>query len=273
MIFGAQFGEVQAIRRYHDELLPSSEQARMQDLQRSYHPNLLRRALRGIRNFLNTFRDAFNQSIGVILLQAKKSANSKVLQSQDKQLSAIGTTVLGAAANAYEPILERYIGRKVVVEERCGDRWVEHVGVLKEYTAAWIELLDCREHHEDRFDLGARDRLSENQSLDFAVTQRDDGSAELTITCRAAEPLRLERVELGEQRTELGLELGPEQSHHLTLSELDAEGAGPTPILVVSASRPVDLCLPRAHAVLRHGGEPLETFWERRARERAGSDT
>jgi hypothetical protein len=39
-------------------------------------------------------------------------------------------------------LLERYIGHKVVLEMVKGDRILEYCGVLKEYTAEFIEIMD-----------------------------------------------------------------------------------------------------------------------------------
>ena len=50
--------------------------------------------------------------------------------------------VIGSVDTAYEPLLEKYIGHRVVAEFVHGDQPVELVGVLKDYTADFIELLD-----------------------------------------------------------------------------------------------------------------------------------
>ena len=49
---------------------------------------------------------------------------------------------MSSVATAYEPLLERHIGRKVVIEQVKGDKVIELVGVLKDYTADFIEVMD-----------------------------------------------------------------------------------------------------------------------------------
>ncbi|MHC4863817.1 MAG: hypothetical protein ACYTEX_07030, partial [Planctomycetota bacterium] len=39
-------------------------------------------------------------------------------------------------------LLERYIGRMVVLELIKGDKIIEYCGVLKEYTADFVEIMD-----------------------------------------------------------------------------------------------------------------------------------
>ena len=49
---------------------------------------------------------------------------------------------MGSVGNSFEPLLERYIGNKVVLEMIKGDKVIEYSGVLKEYTADFIEIMD-----------------------------------------------------------------------------------------------------------------------------------
>jgi hypothetical protein len=50
--------------------------------------------------------------------------------------------MIGSADTAYEPMLEKYIGHRVVTEFLHKEQPVEMTGVLKDYTADFIELLD-----------------------------------------------------------------------------------------------------------------------------------
>jgi hypothetical protein len=59
-----------------------------------------------------------------------------VLLSEKKQ------ELMASAGTSFEPLLERYIGHKVVLELAKGDKIFEYCGVLKEYTAEFIEIMD-----------------------------------------------------------------------------------------------------------------------------------
>src|SRR6478609_5062459 len=50
--------QVLAILRYHDELDEKQRAAREAQIHRTFNPGPLRRAWRGVRNFVNTLRDA-----------------------------------------------------------------------------------------------------------------------------------------------------------------------------------------------------------------------
>jgi hypothetical protein len=79
----------------------------------------------------------------VLLSQAKKTTGAgTLLKTQDKYVSQMKNQVIGSADTAYEPLLEKYIGHRVVAEFLHKDQSVEMTGVLKDYTAEFIEMLD-----------------------------------------------------------------------------------------------------------------------------------
>jgi len=81
--------------------------------------------------------------VNMLISQAKKATPAgKVLTSQDKYVSQMKQELVGAAGTSFEPLLERYIGHKVVLELIKADKALEYCGVLKEYTAEFIEIMD-----------------------------------------------------------------------------------------------------------------------------------
>lgn len=295
VLFPSEFDQIQAIYRYHDELAPERQKERRLDIERTYHPGFFRRTRRGLRNFFNTFRDAFNQSLGVAMSQVKKGQGAAVLKSQNKNIAAIGDTMLGSVANAYEPIMERYIGHRVVLEESRGSEIMEHPGILKEYTSTWIEILDSQHLAEHEFSLKAPEQLTLNRDLDFVVIKRSDTSDSgwvMRVENHGAESVFCKRLIAGDWAEDVGMLLPANGSAEFPLVQLPetelaalANEALPNPIafraqkrlkegevmitpdqsahlpnlvLVVEAAREVDLCLPRRCAVLRHGGESMK---------------
>ena len=75
--------------------------------------------------------------------RAKKTAGAGgVISSQVKHVTKMKSEMIGASGTSYEPLLERYIGNKVVLEIAEADNIIEYCGVLKEYTAEFIEVMD-----------------------------------------------------------------------------------------------------------------------------------
>ena len=287
IILQDQMANVQAIYRFHDELTENAQNSRRRDIDRTYRPGLTRRARRRCRNVFNTFRDAFSQSIGVVMAQAKKSSQGAMLATQDTRLTKIGQTILTASGSAYEPVLERYIGRKVIAEESRGGQWIEHPGILKEYTAGWIELLDCRIAGEHKLGFCDPGQLRVNRDLDFVVRiEPGDSSVKLRVQVRnnGARDIALHAIEAGEFRRELDVAVKPGEEGSFEVDDLPSslwEGIDPPAkateyvfeagrsqpdaslprlpdiALVIQADREVDVLLPRAVGLVRHAGERM----------------
>jgi hypothetical protein len=79
----------------------------------------------------------------LLISQAKKATPAgKVLTSQDKYVSQMKQELVEATGTSFEPLLERYIGNKVVLEMIKAEKILEYCGVLKEYTADFVEIMD-----------------------------------------------------------------------------------------------------------------------------------
>lgn len=50
--------------------------------------------------------------------------------------------LMGSVGTSYEPLLEKYIGQKVVLELIRGDAVLKYSGILKDYTAEFMEMMD-----------------------------------------------------------------------------------------------------------------------------------
>jgi hypothetical protein len=143
IFYKGEYPKVQLIIRYLDELLDRAARQRQKRLVKTYHPKLPARMRRKTANLFRTVRDSISEVVGLLISRAKKTAVvGATLTAQDRYVAQMQQQVLGAASTSYEPLLERYIGRKVVVEMIKGDTVVEYSGVLREYTADFIEIMD-----------------------------------------------------------------------------------------------------------------------------------
>jgi hypothetical protein len=81
--------------------------------------------------------------INIVISQAQKAGPAgSVMASQDKHVTKMKKSLTGSIGTSYEPLLERYIGHKVILEMSRGDTVTEYCGILKEYTAEFIEVMD-----------------------------------------------------------------------------------------------------------------------------------
>ena len=109
------------------------------EINRLQHPSLLRRLGRHVRNFFNMIRDAFAQSIAMIFGAVKRKTRFATVGGADK-VGEMGRALLSVVPNAFEPILEKYLGREVVVQSPLGDKVSEQIGLLQEYSSKYLLL-------------------------------------------------------------------------------------------------------------------------------------
>jgi hypothetical protein len=143
ILYKYEYPNIAVLIRYLDELSERNKKERQKKLKRTYHPTLLRRLKRKTANIFKTIRDSVMEVVNLLISQAKKATPAgAVLSSQDKYVSQMKQELMGSIGASYEPLLERYIGNRVVLELIRGDKIFEYCGVLKEYTVEFIEVMD-----------------------------------------------------------------------------------------------------------------------------------
>ena len=143
ILYKSEYGQIQTFARFYDDLSESEKKAREKELKRTYHPCFFRRTKRQIANAFKTIRDSIMEVVNLMMAKTKSATpTGQVLTAQDKYVSRMKSDVLGTVGTSYEPLLERHIGKHVVLEVADGDKAVEYSGVLKDYTATFIEVMD-----------------------------------------------------------------------------------------------------------------------------------
>ncbi|MHC4069548.1 MAG: hypothetical protein ACYS18_01275 [Planctomycetota bacterium] len=143
IIYKHEYSNLAALLCYHDQLSEANRKKRQKQLKRTYHPGPIRRLKRKIVNLFKTVRDSVMEILNVAMTHARKvTPAGGVLASQDKYVSQMKQELMGSVGTSYEPLLEKHIGQKVVLELIRGDKLFEYCGVLKEYTADFVEIMD-----------------------------------------------------------------------------------------------------------------------------------
>jgi small nuclear ribonucleoprotein (snRNP)-like protein len=131
------------------------------EIKRVANPSLMRRFRRWLLNAFNTLRDAVSQSLSMVIGSMKKSTPIGKVAGADKRAGEIGNTLLGTVPNAYEPVLEKYLSKQVVVEMLEDGEVIEFAGLLQEYSGKYLLLrnvayepgVDVGTPQPDRFDI------------------------------------------------------------------------------------------------------------------------
>jgi hypothetical protein len=106
------------------------------------HRSVWERVGRQARNVFNILRDAFSQSVGLVVGLVKTKQKVAAVPALDQRSSEFGKHLLAIVPNAYEPVLERYLGREVIVQSLKPGLLDEQVSILEEYTERFLLVRD-----------------------------------------------------------------------------------------------------------------------------------
>lgn len=131
------------------------------EIKRIANPSVFRRLRRWFWNVFNTLRDAISQSLSMVIGSMKKATPMGKVSGADKRAGEIGNTLLGTVPNSYEPVLEKYLSKQVIVEMLEDGEVVEFAGLLQEYSGKYLLLrnvafqpdVDIGTPLPDRFDI------------------------------------------------------------------------------------------------------------------------
>jgi len=144
ILFKEEYDRIYLLLRLHSELSEENKHKRIQEVKRAYHPSPPRLLVRRARNVVNTCKDAILEVVGVAMTRAK-TANPALatLASQQKYVTRIGKDVTGFLGRSYDSILEKHIGKRVVLEITTVDGEVqEYVGIFKDYSQQFLQVMD-----------------------------------------------------------------------------------------------------------------------------------
>lgn len=270
---------VLSLIRYEAELDEDTRKRRRGQVEATFNPRFFRRLWRSIRNFVNTLRDAFNQAIGAAVQQIQRTnpAANPVLASQGQAVTTLGQNLLGRIGNAYEPLLEQYIGQPVILEVadpiNPNNAVREYTGYLADYTQQWIALFNVGHKCGSSLEINLPDVergeplpplppppapgapapvLPQPLVIDEGLAVRLDG-VRFKIQNTRGEPVAVNRLErAGFEPLRLGMVLPAGAT--LNLPARDARGGR----LYCEPIRCVDVLAPRKFASVRHAGVLME---------------
>jgi hypothetical protein len=143
LLYKNEYPDIQAVVRYHRDLTEAGKKLRKEDFKRTFQPSRWRKIRRSILNFLKIIKDAVIEIINMMTSHLSKTTPvGAAISSNDSQVNKMKNEVYGLVETSYEPLLEEYIGERVILELKRGNDWVKYNGVLKDYTAEFIELID-----------------------------------------------------------------------------------------------------------------------------------
>lgn len=250
LIYQPELANCRAICRVVSGLTAAERDTRRAQIERGFNPNRFRRGWRWTYNLFNTIRDAFSKSFSALIGQiAKANPSSLVLNSQRGNVDQLGQTLISAVPNAYEPMLEKHIGRPVIMElanpADPAKRPLEFPGYLAEYSDRFVSVFNVEHTPLESFELRVTEPLA-RPGVKVAVED-----TQITLTCDGPDALLVKGFTAGELRGDLEVVLLNGAS-----VPLPRPAGQPVDVRLERTLR-LDLTCPRTQANIRFGGEPL----------------
>lgn len=227
----------------------SLEADRQLQVQATFAPGRWKRVVRGTRNVLYTIRDAVSNALGAITGQISKTTSAgRAVSAPGSHVVDNATSMVEFIGNAYEQLLERLIGKPVVLEldppPGSGTQALEISGYLVDYTDRFLAVFNTE--HE----------ATENHVLEFEGSRDDFGlrasvqARSLELTSRSDLPLVIDKVSIDGETTDLSIILLKGCSVALKVKNNDV------PVRVeFSKTNTIDIVCPRATSRVRFGGD------------------
>jgi len=144
ILFKEDYDSIYLVLRFHSELSEANKRRRIQEVKRAYHPWPPRLLARKARNVANTCKDSIFEVMGLAMTRAK-TANPVLatVASQQQSVNRAKKVVTDYLGRAYDPLLEKHIGKQVVLEVTTDEEEVqEYIGVFEEYSRQFLQVMD-----------------------------------------------------------------------------------------------------------------------------------
>ena len=244
LLYENEFQKIQTIFRYADDLSPENAKIREKAIKQAFHPRLPRRFLRKTRIFISNASESLNEVIGLTIGKMRKPIGNYLGEPSETHLKQLGGEFLGQVGHKADPLLERLVGMKVVFEMAEDGVVHEHVGVFKNYSADFLEILNVQFPCQERIPISQKER---RQSAGLDVRAMDDV---ISVQNNASTAVMLTKLTTPESEQLLDVVIDP--GGKVTLySEIDFVEA----TLHARIVRELDMIVPRKRAVIRHRAE------------------
>ncbi len=249
LLYSGEYQDIQAIYRYADVLDEAATRRRTKDLHRWFHPGPLRFLGRKLRSFIATASESLNEVIGLILGRARRQpAGALLTDTSAAYIKKFGGDLIGQAGGASDPMLEQFIGHRVVVEIGEDNALHEHVGILKNYSPNFLELLDVQFPFKQSVPIEPQAAVH----TDRITAVAHDGL--ITINNHCNYPVLVQSLEV---RNEPVLLYNVVADSGETV-DLPVEGEVNGAELRLQVVRELDIIIPRSRCIIRHRAAPVD---------------
>lgn len=250
LLYAGEYKLIESILRHADRLTDAERRLRDADITRSFHPGPLRTLTRRLRNFLGSATDSLRDVLALVLGRVQKMQDRYVAAEGTSTLTKLGGSVLTEVSAAHDPLLERHIGQRVVMEVIEDDEIHEHAGIFKEYSASFLHLLDVE--YPQTWTLEA----APGETVAWSKVNVDVQAEAIRVTNGGDRPVLIVAVEIAEAERAVDALVEPGGTVALPVGDTGRIR------LRLQMIRDVDMIVPRSRSTIRHRAEPPDTVAE-----------
>jgi len=250
LLYAGEYKLIESILRYADRLSDAERRRREADIVASFHPGPFRMLVRRLRNFVGSATDSLRDVLALVLGRVQKMQDRYVAAEGTSTLTKLGGSVLTDVSAAHDPLLERHIGQRVILEVIEDDEIHEHAGIFKEYSATFLHLLDVEYPHSWAIEVAAA------ETVESARVSVGLGAGEVQVINGGERPVLIVSLEVAE--VERPVDALVEPGGTVTLPVM-ADGRVVVRLQVV---RDLDMIVPRSRSTVRHRAEPVRNAAE-----------
>ncbi|MFM8893679.1 MAG: hypothetical protein ACKOTB_19070 [Planctomycetia bacterium] len=256
LLYASEYSHIQSLVRYAERLTDAERRRRDTDMAKSFHPGPGRRVWRRLLKFLGSATDSLREVLGMVLGRVQKTQDRYVAAEGADALTKIGGTALAEVSSAHDPLLERQIGRQVVLEVLEGDEIHEHAGIFKEYSGDFLHILDVQ-YPQSRVVECTAERPAEHARV--AVSREGDV---VKVANHGRRPALVQGIEIGGGERSVDAIVEPDSAIVLAV-----EAGGDRVRLRLQTVCDLDMIVPRARATIRNRAEQAadvgaESIWD-----------
>ena len=149
--------------RYLDSMNARELRERLWELERVYHPPLLYKIGRKIRNMFIALKEALDEAISMVWNSFRRGANTRLARYNEAYESAAGgdfnkrlqdlekESASYLEQEKYERLIERLIGTRIKVRVRFGEEGTEYTAILKDYNNKHIALMNVKDEDDNGY--------------------------------------------------------------------------------------------------------------------------
>ncbi len=147
ILYKEEYPNVRFFVRYHNDLDKRRTKERLRVLKKTYHPNVFRKIGRTINIFFKIINDSMMEIF--MALSGKIKTTNTSYATSEKYAKNVNKQAVASVDTTYNPLLEKYIGNRVVCNHISNGKTYDVRGILKDYTGQYLELLDVELETED----------------------------------------------------------------------------------------------------------------------------